>query len=256
MLYTLVDPHRGHEVAYNRWYERDHFYGGCMIGPGILAGGRWVATAELKALRTPPESSVAVPVEAGSYLATYFIGKGMEAEHFAWSSQQVFDLYESGRGFEERDHAHTALYLHKRSIRRDPDGVPPELALDHRFPGLVTIHLDRPDECTQREFDDWLEAHTFDLLGTDSSIALVLSWAPILPRAGDPGSPMKLGSGPGTPARTLLMLFCDTDCRLALDEAHQLCDAMASTGATIALCAPFQPTNVGTDDYTGELWME
>ena len=35
MLYTLVDPERGHEVAYNRWYERDHFYGGCMIGPGI-----------------------------------------------------------------------------------------------------------------------------------------------------------------------------------------------------------------------------
>src|SRR5690606_13438681 len=24
-LFTLVDPHRGHEVAYNRWYERDHF---------------------------------------------------------------------------------------------------------------------------------------------------------------------------------------------------------------------------------------
>ena len=25
MLLTLVEPHRGHEVAYNRWYERDHF---------------------------------------------------------------------------------------------------------------------------------------------------------------------------------------------------------------------------------------
>ena len=32
-LFTLVEPHRGHEVAYNRWYERDHFYAGCMIGP-------------------------------------------------------------------------------------------------------------------------------------------------------------------------------------------------------------------------------
>ena len=32
MLFTLVDPHLGHEVAYNRWYERDHYYGGCMIG--------------------------------------------------------------------------------------------------------------------------------------------------------------------------------------------------------------------------------
>jgi len=25
MLFTLVEPRRGHEVAYNRWYERDHF---------------------------------------------------------------------------------------------------------------------------------------------------------------------------------------------------------------------------------------
>ena len=33
MLLTLVEPHRGHEVAYNRWYERDHFYAGCMVGP-------------------------------------------------------------------------------------------------------------------------------------------------------------------------------------------------------------------------------
>jgi len=33
MLFTMVDPNRGYEVAYNRWYERDHFYAGCMIGP-------------------------------------------------------------------------------------------------------------------------------------------------------------------------------------------------------------------------------
>ena len=26
MLFTMVDPHRGFEVAHNRWYERDHFY--------------------------------------------------------------------------------------------------------------------------------------------------------------------------------------------------------------------------------------
>ncbi len=38
MLLTLVEPHRGHEVAYNRWYERDHFYSGCMVGPVQLRG--------------------------------------------------------------------------------------------------------------------------------------------------------------------------------------------------------------------------
>ena len=51
MLFTLVEPHRGHEVAYNRWYERDHFYAGCMVGPWLFAGRRFVATRPLKDLR-------------------------------------------------------------------------------------------------------------------------------------------------------------------------------------------------------------
>ena len=33
MLLTLVDPHKGFESAYNRWYERDHYIAGCLIGP-------------------------------------------------------------------------------------------------------------------------------------------------------------------------------------------------------------------------------
>ncbi len=37
-LVTMVEPHKGHEVAYNRWYERDHFYAGCQIGAWNLAG--------------------------------------------------------------------------------------------------------------------------------------------------------------------------------------------------------------------------
>ena len=53
MLYTLVEPHRGHEVAYNRWYERDHFYAGCQIGAFNFAGARFVSTAPLKGLRYP-----------------------------------------------------------------------------------------------------------------------------------------------------------------------------------------------------------
>src|SRR5215467_7499524 len=47
ILFTLVEPHRGHEVEYNRWYERDHFYAGCLIGRSWFAGGRWVATRHL-----------------------------------------------------------------------------------------------------------------------------------------------------------------------------------------------------------------
>ena len=43
-LITLVEPRPGHEVEYNRWYERDHFYAGCMVGAHCFAGARFVAT--------------------------------------------------------------------------------------------------------------------------------------------------------------------------------------------------------------------
>ncbi len=81
MLFTMVDPERGHEVEYNRWYERDHFYAGCMIGPWLFAGKRWVATRELKDLRFPRgDTPVASPVEKGSYLAVYYVLEGKHGE--------------------------------------------------------------------------------------------------------------------------------------------------------------------------------
>ena len=50
-LITMVEPHEGHEHAYNRWYEDDHFYSGAMAMPWMFAGRRWVAPTDLQALR-------------------------------------------------------------------------------------------------------------------------------------------------------------------------------------------------------------
>src|SRR5262244_952161 len=110
MLFTMVDPKKGQERAYNRWYERDHFYAGCMIGPWLFAGHRWVATRPLKDLRFPTDSTVAVPVDAGSYLAIYWVHADHHDEHFKWANEQVFRLYGAGRGFMERTHVHTVLF--------------------------------------------------------------------------------------------------------------------------------------------------
>ena len=122
MLYTLVDPNPGFEVAYNRWYERDHLYSGCMVGPWLFANRRWVATKPLKDLRFPTDVAddvaVADPITRGSYLATYFIHKGHEAEHFAWANKQVFELYEQRPGLRgAHPRAHLPV-LHRR--RRPP----------------------------------------------------------------------------------------------------------------------------------------
>ncbi len=59
MLLTLVEPNPGFERAYNRWYERDHYYAGCLVGPWLFAGSRWVAPRTLKDRRWPADSIIA-----------------------------------------------------------------------------------------------------------------------------------------------------------------------------------------------------
>ncbi|HEY1281300.1 MAG TPA: hypothetical protein VGF22_16605, partial [Acidimicrobiales bacterium] len=145
ILFTMVDPNPGFEVAYNRWYERDHFYAGCMIGPWLFAGARWVAPRRLKDLRFPADSPFAKPLDAGSYLSIYWELEGRGEEHGAWSGPQVWWLYSNNRGFNDRTHAHTGLYDLAAVSYADDDGVPIELALDHRYAGLGVVVVEPVD---------------------------------------------------------------------------------------------------------------
>ena len=144
MLLTLVDPEPGHEVAYNRWYERDHFYAGCMVGPWLFSGGRFVATRALKSLRrSDGRGEVAKPIDAGSYVAIYWVHAGKDREHWEWAGDQVHWLYEKGRGFSERRHVHTVLFDYLTTAYRDADPVPIQLPLDHGYAGVAMIATDR-----------------------------------------------------------------------------------------------------------------
>lgn len=257
MLFTLVDPNKGHEVAYNRWYERDHYYAGCMVGPWLFAGSRWVATRPYKDLRFPENSPVAEPTDAGSYLAVYWVHKGHEAEHFEWSTKQVFELYENDRGFDERTHAHTALYSFRGATYRDEDPVPIELALDHRYKGLVSVHIDLLDDVKHAVFDQWFEEQGSKiLLASDSPVATAAMWRPIIPKTptGEQ-APMKLGSGPGTKTRAAQLCFVEEDPAEVFELFEKYAHAIKTSGlATVSLVAPFIPTVVGTDTYTDQLW--
>lgn len=268
MLFTLVDPTKGNEVAYNRWYERDHFYSGCMVGPWLYSGRRWVSTRELKDMRfpadSPTDSAVADPVDAGSFLATYFIHGGHEAEHFEWANKQVFELYGNDRGFDERVHAHTSLYFYvgeHRSPGGDADaGVPAHMALDHPYSGLVSIHIDRAEGVRHEEYAAWFdEAVSESVLSAGDQggpVDLVLDWRPIIPKGSEADAPMKLGTSPGTRQRSLQMLFLeDAVDSAAWDSITAAAEAINSSGlATVRLVAPFIPTIPGTDTYTDQLW--
>jgi hypothetical protein len=257
MLFTMVDPHRGHEVAYNRWYERDHFYGGVMTGPHTIAGGRWVATRPLKDLRFPAESPFAKPLDAGSYLAIYWLLAGKVAEHTSWAGEQVWRLYENGRGFAERSHAHTAIYDYASSRYADSDGVPIELALDHRYQGLGVVVVEPAPDVATEDLRTWLDTQAAPALLASGPVDIVSSWTrtAMSREGGRGGSPMPLGTDGGSPDRIVQLLFIEADPRECWDDVRAYARAVDAGGrGTVTFAAPFQPTVVGTDTYTDQLW--
>ncbi len=253
MLLTLVDPHRGSEVAYNRWYERDHFYAGCMVGPWLFAGGRFVATRALKDLRcSDGRGQVANPVDAGSYVAIYWVLEGRDADHWKWAGEQVHWLYENGRGFAAREHVHTVLFDYLGCAYRDADPVPVQLALDHGYAGMAMVATDRVADVDEQTFVRWTENEAG---WRGASIASIASWRP-QPRDEITGNaPMNLGTEPGGPKRTMQLAFLEGDPAAAWDDVRRYVEAIDASGlGRVCFAGPFAKTIVGTDTYADQLW--
>ena len=256
MLLTLVDPNKGFEKAYNRWYERDHYYGGCMIGPYLFAGSRWVATRELKSLRFPEGSEViAKPTDAGSYVAIYWVEKGHHADHFDdWARPQVNKLYAEGRGFPERKHVHTILYDHIGAVYRDDDPVPVDVALDHGYDGIFAAWFDASSG-TAADLHAELAKELMPALLAGSDIEIASSWTPSAGENDEKEVPMDLGSRAGGPERLCQLFFLHGDVRDSVERFRTYSKDIEAKGlAKTHLVAPFIRTIVGTDKYVDELW--
>jgi hypothetical protein len=254
MLLTLVEPHKGFERAYNRWYERDHFYAGCMVGPWLFAGSRWVATRALKEERWPSESVIAKPVDAGSYVAIYWVEKGHHADHFEeWAVPQVVDLYANGRGFPERSHVHTSMFDHLASVYRDEDPVPIDLALDHKYDGLFVLWWDAAKGTASDLHAVLAETYLPGLLA-GSDIEIASSWSTTVPDEPPRDVPMDLGSSSGSTNRLVQLLFVGGDVEGAVANVRAYTEAVESAGAAeLLLAAPFFATVIGTDTYVDQL---
>jgi hypothetical protein len=258
MLYTLVEPHRGREVEYNRWYERDHFYAGCQIGAYNFAGARFVSTAPLKALRLPqagsgaPEPLVADP-QVGSYLGVYYILDGHHDEWNRWAVDQVNVLHAAGRMFEERDHIHTGLYHFEWEQRREADGVPAELTLDHRFAGMVSVFVEPADGVTPDRIGDWYRQDYLPSVLPGSDVATVLAFSPLPLLADAPGD---VPRSEQLESRVLLLWFLDDEPSGSWDDLFAKHDAAVSTAGLgrVKWASPFVGTIPGTDTYTDLLW--
>lgn len=254
MLFTLVEPHRGHEVAYNRWYERDHFYSGCMIGPYQFAGKRFVATAALKALRHPGSSAITGEDGRGSYLSLYWVLDGYHDVWNRWAVDQVKALHKAGRMFQERDHVHTLLYRYAWQATRDPDGLPAELALDHPSAGLIAVFTDRADGVSAESFESWQRGEHLNGLLPGTAARLVVAADPLPLLIDAPGD---VPRSEADDRHQLTLWFLDGDPASAwalVGEHHQ---ALEKSGmASVVAAMGFIPTIPGTDAYTDELWEQ
>ena len=253
LLFTMVEPHRGHEVEYNRWYEHDHFYSGCMVGADTFAGDRFVATRRLKALRYPASSPMTPDPSIGTYLAVYWVLRGCHDEWNRWSVDNVIQLHEQGRMFPHRDHIHTVLYDHEWSIQRGEHTTSIELALDRGYAGLV---VNVGELAEGQTFDD-LRAWT--RLWADDAFAT--AWGPDLIGASRPlpllaDAPADVPRVENADRRFVQMHFLDHDPSQGWEEgwAHFGARLADSGVATHLWTAPFIQTTFGTDRYTDELW--
>ena len=247
-LVTIVEPHRGHEVAYNRWYERDHFYAGCMIGAWTISGTRYVATRAHKDARFAADSAggspVATPIDHGSYVAIYWVLAGKFGDWIRWGTDQVNWLHENERMFSDRDHVHTAMYKLRGESHADANGVPVELALDRGYPGLVIMMAEPPAGSDATWLTNWVAERS----PAPADQVVAMTSVPLLADA-PPDVPLT----PET-ERVCLLWFDEQDPLTRWDGYTSFATDLAVAGGQVVFAAPFVKTVPGTDTYTDQLW--
>lgn len=253
ILFSLAEPKPGHEREYNRWYERDHFFAGCMVGANYFSGRRWVATKPLKALRFPADTPIVDDIARGSFLHTYWILDGTYPETLRWSVDQVVQLFKQKRMEPPRDNISSGYYRYDWGVFRDSDGVPPELALEYPYRGVGTLMIDKAAGASAEALSHCLKAHLAQAMaGSPAAMTLCLRPEPLPDDA--PGNvprpdPADLEN------RTLLLAFLEAEPQAAWPGfATGLDRALTESGlGRVIHAASFIPTVPGTDKYIDEL---
>ncbi len=228
-LITMIEPDPETILEYHRWYEKDHFLSGVLVGPGAFAGQRWVSTRDLKALRRPADSPVAQPVGDGSFITFYWIEDGKLTDHTDWAFPEAARFAAAGRMNPNRHHVSTSYYDLVSVVARDDESAPAELAIHRQYPALVVV---------------WADAGTVDpsaLVG--GPVDQVVTFRNIaLP---DP-LPAMPGAVMADPDRAIEVHACFVD-----DTTGDWAERLDPEGAL--LVAPFIPTVPGTTRYLDQL---
>jgi hypothetical protein len=161
-------------------------------------------------------------------------------------------LVAAGRVFDDRDVQTATAYDYVGSMRRDADGVPPFMTLDHRYPGCVWMMFERAEDTTADAFSSWLLDEFVAARFAASPVAIVSGFTP---RPKEPWWPAAAPEVEGVGQRVVLAAFVEADPREVWHDCFATLGAdldRSGRGSTL-LVAPFIPTKPGTDEYVDEL---
>jgi hypothetical protein len=251
-LITMVEPHVGHEEAYNRWYEDDHFYAGVMAMPWAFAGRRYVATRDLQAMRLPKQdSAIANPINLGKYIAAYWLTEGRYDDHLRWTVATNQRLLADGRVYLQRDHIFTAFQEYLGPVYRDAEGPRDIHAFDYPYGGLVVEVVDAPEGSNIDAVVEYIKSERAPVV-FGAGVAMGTLFTPF-PLPEDRMSYVKQVEGLGR--RVTVLWFTDGDVRDSWDAGFSgaIEQAEKSGVGKAEFVAPFQPTLPGTNKYVDEL---
>ncbi|MCU1346372.1 MAG: hypothetical protein JWL70_2638 [Acidimicrobiia bacterium] len=242
-LITMVEPHPGYEIAYNRWYEDDHYYAGALAMPWMFAGRRWVAPSPLRTLRYPHDSPVAQPISEGRYISLYWITKGRTDDHLAWTTSTNKRLRGDGRGFEQRKHVFTSFQNYLGATYRDDAGPRDIHALDYPYQAIVLEVADASGDV--EALQQWLQSDYVPSVQRQSAVAQTLLFQP----KPLPTTFSDVVDNPGLNRRLTMVHFLDgdplTDWSGGFGEHGNV--VSASGLGELTFCGPFIPTLPGTN---------
>ncbi len=255
-LITLVEPHPGHELAYNRWYEQDHFFSGALMQPYLFSGRRWVATRDLQLLRYSDEAGATVldPITRGCYLGTYWIVPDRIDDHMLFTRAANNRCAEDGRKFTERTLVFSEFQEWATSIYRS-ESVPRDIfALINPCPGLVLEVVDAPEPEGRDSLEKWLvEEHLPSRLRAPESpaeLAMVFRTNPPRKHASHVAKDCSNGG-----RRLTILWFLTRDPRENWSSFFGPEGALVAAGGAgrLSLIAPFIPAKMGSDLYVDQL---
>lgn len=249
ILFSLVEPEQGHAAAFARWYERDHFFAGCMTGADFFSGRRYVAPQDLKRQRAGEWVENGAAIHRGSFLNLYWILKGRRETALSWSVDQVRRLARQGRMGPPTHNISTGFYDYTGGYFSDEDPIPAELALEYPYPSATAFLIDRAAQADESDFHALVKHQLMPLLAPARSMALLfkpLQLPANAPRIAMPVPQHDLEYG------WLMLVFSDVSAPietiLALGEALR-----DSRMGKLRLAAPFRPILPGIDDYSDRL---